>query len=62
MARDPGNPSVGPSRQQPWRHDLACLTLGGPTYEPWDPEPIVNPAAFRDATIARRLRRFGISA
>lgn len=57
------NPSVGPSRAQPWNRERPTLRqAGGPSWEPWDPEPIVDPVGFHEATVERRLRRFGTAA
>jgi hypothetical protein len=34
----------------------------GVSVEAWEPEPIVDPIGFAEATVGRRLRKFGTAA
>ncbi|HTQ41796.1 MAG TPA: hypothetical protein VMI75_03495 [Polyangiaceae bacterium] len=47
--------SAGPYN---WR-GARVLTLDGPSFAPWTPAPVVDPAGFREDTVDRRLRRHG---
>lgn len=63
MARDPGNPSIGPSLAQPWWSTVPTLPIAGARqYAPWEAEAVVDPVGFRQATIDRRLRKYGNAA